>query len=196
MVAHCLTNWMFSLLKGWLFLFFHFLFSLHYIVLPCWPELCVGLVSLPSAFRDSIYWSCIYITFINCFWREMSISHSTHALSVLYCATVIHTVLSILLYVLHMITCCVTLDPHVLLYLSDAGSLWECRQLSIEQLSINRSSTGQVSNHAACDVWPPFLQIYIYDVHINIAEWHSLQRCETVRLLCASLGLHHLVDAC
>lgn len=44
----------------------------------------------------------------------------------------------------HVTACSVTLDLFVFLYLSDAGSLWECRQLTVEQLSINRSSTGQV----------------------------------------------------
>ncbi len=71
----------------------------------------------------------------------------------LNCAAVIHTTVSALLYIVsHMIACSVTLDSSVLLYLSDAGSLRERGQLTVEQLSINRSSTGQVSHRAMCDL--------------------------------------------
>lgn len=40
---------------------------------------------------------------------------------------------------------CVTLALSVSLYLSDAGSLRQCRQLAVKQLPVNRSSSGQVS---------------------------------------------------
>lgn len=60
---------------------------------------------------------------------------------------------AVTLYLLSlMIVSSMTLNSSVLLYLSDAGSLWECRQLTVEQLSINRSSPGQVSPHAVCDL--------------------------------------------
>lgn len=56
-----------------------------------------------------------------------------------------------------------TLDsPPVLLCLPDAGSLWERGQLAVEQLSVDRSGTGQVS-WPETGHWCGFTQTYFLD---------------------------------
>lgn len=80
------------------------------------------------------------------------IQYSCPSTTLQYITLLIYTLLYLhCFYILpHMIACSVTLDSSVLLCLADAGSLWERRQFTLEQLSINRSSTRQVSHREIC----------------------------------------------